>query len=147
VVAWSLYAVHRREDLYGNDAAQFRPERWLDEPAVGRKGLRPGWEYLPFNGGLRICLGQQYALPQASYSTVRLSQTFSGIESRDQCANWIENLHFTCRNRKGAEVGLKPRHMTRVDHQDSTLYPKAQDDQLEARKIETDHSSLLVRMG
>jgi len=112
VVAWSLYAMHRRKDFYGNDAAEFRPERWLDESAEGRKGLRPGWEYLPFNGGPRICLGQQYALAQASYTTVRLCQTFSGIESRDPCAEWSENLHFTCRNRRGAEVGLKPRQKT-----------------------------------
>lgn len=56
LVVWSVYAMHRRKDFYGEDAEEFRPERWLDDPVTGRKGLRPGWEYLPFNGGPRICL-------------------------------------------------------------------------------------------
>ena len=56
IVGWSLYSMHRRNDLYGPDAEEFRPERWL-----GDKGLRPGWEYLPFNGGPRICLGREWS--------------------------------------------------------------------------------------
>lgn len=58
LVVWSVFAMHRRKDYYDDDADDFRPERWLDDPATGKKGLRPGWEYLPFNGGARICLGQ-----------------------------------------------------------------------------------------
>lgn len=61
LVHWSLYTMHRRKDLYGEDAESFVPERWLDEG--GRKGLRVGWEYLPFNGGPRICIGRRF-LPQ-----------------------------------------------------------------------------------
>lgn len=57
-VSWDTYSMHRRKDLYGEDAEIFRPERWLDED--GKKGLRPGWEYLPFNGGPRICLGRKF---------------------------------------------------------------------------------------
>ena len=56
LVGWSVYAMHRRRDLFGEDAEEFRPERWL-----GPDGLRPGWEYLPFNGGPRICLGRELA--------------------------------------------------------------------------------------
>jgi cytochrome P450 len=58
LVSWDVYTMHRRKDLFGNDADAFRPERWLDED--GRKGLRPGWEFLPFNGGPRICLGREF---------------------------------------------------------------------------------------
>lgn len=54
-VQWSVWTMHRRKDFYGQDAEEFRPERWL-----GEKGLRPGWEYLPFNGGARICLGREF---------------------------------------------------------------------------------------
>jgi cytochrome P450 len=88
VVGWSVYAMHRRPEFYGADAEEFRPERWLDDPASGVKGLRPGWEYLPFNGGARICLGQQFALTEASYTTVRLCQAFAGIESADETQVW-----------------------------------------------------------
>ncbi|EAW13417.1 cytochrome P450 [Aspergillus clavatus NRRL 1] len=76
VVTYSVYAMHRRTDLYGQDADQFRPERWEEN---GRRG----WEYLPFNGGPRICLGQQYALTEASYTVVKLLQRFDTIENAD----------------------------------------------------------------
>jgi len=58
MVHWSLWTMHRRKDIYGEDAEEFKPERWLDED--GKKGLRVGWEYLPFNGGPRICIGREY---------------------------------------------------------------------------------------
>lgn len=51
LVSWNLWALHRRKDYFGEDAEVFRPERWLDEDEgegkkKGKKGLRPGWEYL-----------------------------------------------------------------------------------------------------
>lgn len=57
-VGWSLFSMHRRRDFYGEDAELFKPERWLDRK--DRKGLRVGWELLPFNGGPRICLGRRF---------------------------------------------------------------------------------------
>jgi cytochrome P450 len=100
--------MHRRKDFYGEDAEEFRPERWLDDPATGKKGLRTGWEYLPFNGGARICLGQQFALTEASYTTVRLLQAFRAIESRES-RPWTENLSLTCVNLHGARCALTAR--------------------------------------
>ena len=60
LVAWSPYTLHRRQEIYGEDAAEFKPERWMDgENGEGSKGLRVGWEYVPFNGGPRICIGRK----------------------------------------------------------------------------------------
>jgi cytochrome P450 len=98
VVYWS-YAMHRRTDLYGADADEYRPERW--------ETLRPGWEYLPFNGGPRICLGQQYALTEAGYVTVRLLQEFKELVCRDD-GPWRENLTLTLCSLNGTKVGLIP---------------------------------------
>ncbi|KAL8645771.1 MAG: hypothetical protein Q9226_007150 [Calogaya cf. arnoldii] len=103
LVAYSIYAMHRRKDLYGEDAEEFKPDRWLDKG--GKKGLRVGWEYLPFNGGPRICIGQQFALTEASYITVRLLQEFDRIESRDPGV-WREKLGLTCTMLGGCKVSL-----------------------------------------
>ncbi|KAL9632194.1 MAG: hypothetical protein Q9164_005474 [Protoblastenia rupestris] len=103
---WSLYAMHRRKDIYGPDAEDFKPERWLD--TSDRKGLRVGWEYLPFNGGPRICIGQQFALTEAAYITVKLMQEFEGIESMDP-EPWREKFTLTCTGLGGCKVVLKPR--------------------------------------
>ncbi|MCJ1415307.1 hypothetical protein MMC32_001639 [Xylographa parallela] len=99
VVAWSVFAMHRRKDFFGDDADEFQPERW--------KTLRPGWEYLPFNGGPRICIGQQFALTEASYTTIRLMQEFKTLESRDD-RPWTEYLTLTCTGLHGAKVSLTP---------------------------------------
>ncbi|KAK2055054.1 cytochrome P450 [Colletotrichum caudatum] len=75
MVRWSIYHLHRRKDLYGEDADEFRPERWEER--------RPTWDYVPFSGGPRICIGQQFALTQMSYFVVRVLQTFKDISPRD----------------------------------------------------------------
>lgn len=79
-VAYLVYGMHRRRDIYGDDAEDFRPERWEDPnlPLYHNKTLS-AWGYLPFNGGPRVCLGQDFGLMEASYAIVRILQTFSTI--------------------------------------------------------------------
>ena len=118
ILAWHVYTMHRRKDIYGPDADEFKPERWES------KDLRPHWGYLPFNGGPRVCLGrecvldsnrwifltrsiEQYALTEASYTTIRLMQEFKDVESRDPLP-WIESLMLTATGYNGAKVGLTP---------------------------------------
>lgn len=73
-VAYTVYITHRLKEYYGEDADIFRPERWAENQKLG-------WAYLPFNGGPRICLGQQFALTEASYLIVRLIQMFPNLSS------------------------------------------------------------------
>jgi hypothetical protein len=54
-VAYSVYHMHRRADLYNPDPLAFRPERWN-----GSELANIGWGYLPFNGGPRLCLGSKF---------------------------------------------------------------------------------------
>ena len=56
-VAYSIYAMHRRPDLYGMDAELFRPERWDEDMPMRLDKTNATWGYLPFNGGPRTCLG------------------------------------------------------------------------------------------
>ncbi|QRW07236.1 cytochrome P450 family protein [Ceratobasidium sp. AG-Ba] len=57
---WSAISRHRCKDLWGPDADQFDPARWIDERL--KKYVTPNpFIFLPFNTGPRICLGQQFA--------------------------------------------------------------------------------------
>jgi len=52
----SILLVHHREDLYP-EPFEFRPERW--------EGRKPGtYEWLPFGGGIRRCLGASLAMAE-----------------------------------------------------------------------------------
>jgi cytochrome P450 len=106
IVMYSVWAMHRRKDIYGSDADEFRPERWENGGPQG--SLRPGWAFLPFNGGPRICIGQQYALTEAGYTIVRLLQTFETIENRDPHP-WQEHLGVTLSSHHGTKVSLGKR--------------------------------------
>ena len=92
-VAYSVYHMQRREDLYGPDAASFRPERW-----EGNELSEIKWAYVPFNGGPRMCLGsrlhkrhstmvqadiralEDFGLMLASYGIARVIQEFPDIK-------------------------------------------------------------------
>ncbi len=54
VVAPAIHLVHRRPELYA-DPDRFNPERFLSFKP------RP-WEWIPFGGGLRRCIGAAFAL-------------------------------------------------------------------------------------
>ena len=91
---------HRLEKFYGKDSFEFVPERWENSPKLG-------WAYLPFNGGPRICLGQQFALTEASYVIVRLAQMFPNLSSSyngpEPCRKLV---HLTMSLMDGAEIQM-----------------------------------------
>lgn len=92
-----IYSMHRDKDLWGQDADEFRPERW--------EAARPTWEYLPFAGGPRICPAQQMVYTECAYVIVRLLQRFTRIESQDP-EPWTELFNLTVENKNGIKVKL-----------------------------------------
>ncbi|KAL8669552.1 MAG: hypothetical protein Q9168_005860 [Polycauliona sp. 1 TL-2023] len=79
-IAYSVYSMHRRPDLYGLDAELFRPERWEEDLPMNNDPINAKWGYLPFNGGPRMCLGLDFGLNEAAYTVVRLIQRFPTIQ-------------------------------------------------------------------
>ncbi|KAI4151098.1 MAG: hypothetical protein LQ340_003693 [Diploschistes diacapsis] len=98
-VDYSVHVMHRLKSLWGEDADEFKPERWA--------GRKPGWEYLPFNGGPRICIGQQFAITEASYVIVRLLQRFDAVENLDTSRVPTHNLTLTSCPAAGVQVRLR----------------------------------------
>ncbi|KAI5303242.1 Glycoside hydrolase, 38 vacuolar alpha mannosidase [Ascosphaera pollenicola] len=84
-IFYSVMDIQRRVDLYPTpeeatdkkmpyyDPLHFAPERW--------EHWHPKpWAFLPFSGGPRICIGQQFALTKVSYTIARIVQHFSQIK-------------------------------------------------------------------
>ncbi|RGP60629.1 n-alkane-inducible cytochrome p450 [Fusarium longipes] len=95
---YNVYAMHRNQDVFGPRAEEFIPERWQD--------LRPGWGYLPFNGGSRACIGQQYALLETHYVVARMVQTYTQLESRDD-EEWMELYALALCSKNGTRVAAR----------------------------------------
>lgn len=77
-IAYSPLVMQRRADMVPPDQPPshlFVPERW-------EKWYPKAWTYIPFNGGPRICLGQQFALTEMGYTVVRILQAFGRVECR-----------------------------------------------------------------
>lgn len=85
-IGYSTLVMQRRPDLYPSEWSvptekgpnplhphNFNPDRWTDwQPKM--------WTYVPFNGGPRICIGQQFALTEMGYTIVRMLQRFERLE-------------------------------------------------------------------
>ncbi|KAF5374229.1 hypothetical protein D9758_004680 [Tetrapyrgos nigripes] len=123
---YSVFLIHRREDLWGPDALDFDPDRFFDERL--HKYLTPNpFIFLPFNAGPRICLGQQYAYNEASYFMIKLIQKFTDlslaldVQPSQPPKEWIPQpgttkgrdkvmlkTHLTMSVRDGLWVRMKP---------------------------------------
>jgi cytochrome P450 len=70
MVVYSALSMQRRRDLYPPvsekfaDPAIFSPDRW-------DHWTPKAWNYVPFNGGPRICVGQNFAMTEMAYTSKR----------------------------------------------------------------------------
>ncbi|KAI5314649.1 hypothetical protein L3X38_043825 [Prunus dulcis] len=69
VVNYNVYAMGRMEEIWGEDWAEYRPERWLEEREENGAHKwkfvgRDSFSYPVFQAGPRICLGKEMAFLQ-----------------------------------------------------------------------------------
>jgi cytochrome P450 len=73
----SFYAMHHDPALW-EDPLRFDPDRFLPERSKGRSR----WQYLPFGGGPRSCIGDHFAMLEATLALATIIRTID-IESLD----------------------------------------------------------------
>lgn len=62
-VSWQSFAQGRMTRLWGEDAKEFKPERWID--SEGSLIRVSSFKWSVFNAGPRVCLGQNLAILEA----------------------------------------------------------------------------------
>lgn len=81
VIVWCIWAINRSKEIHGEDADDFRPNRWLD--AEGKFVNRSPFEFPVFNGGPRSCLGRRMAELMAMFLFISLFSDFDIAEVLD----------------------------------------------------------------
>ena len=100
-ISMSILLVHHREDLYP-EPFEFRPERWL--------GRKPGtYEWIPFGGGIRRCLGAALAMAEQRVVLEAMARRLD-LEADDPAPERALHRNVTMIPSRGGRVVLRARH-------------------------------------
>ena len=111
----SFYAMHRDPALWA-EPLRFDPDRFLPERSKGRSR----WQYLPFGGGPRSCIGDHFAMLEATLALATIIRAVE-IESLDVGLPAGNAVHCrrrwthprTCAGRRGIQGGVAGRRSVR----------------------------------
>jgi cytochrome P450 len=99
-LAMSILLIHHREDLYP-EPFEFRPERWL--------GRKPGtYEWIPFGGGIRRCLGAALAMAEQRVVLEAMARQLD-IEADNLAPEHAVHRNVTMIPSRGARVVIRSR--------------------------------------
>ncbi|CAH2075976.1 unnamed protein product [Thlaspi arvense] len=73
-ILFCLYSLGRMKSVWGEDALEFKPERWISEK--GTLVHEPSYKFLSFNAGPRTCLGKEVAMMQMKTVAVKIIQNY-----------------------------------------------------------------------
>ncbi|KAK1945926.1 Cytochrome P450 86A2 [Phytophthora citrophthora] len=84
-----MYALGRMPHVWGPDAAQFKPERWIDSQ-TGKLISVSAFKFVAFNAGPRLCLGKNLAM----------------LEMKLIIASLLSKYHVQLENPKNVTYGI-----------------------------------------
>ncbi|XP_061347254.1 cytochrome P450 704C1-like [Gastrolobium bilobum] len=107
MVSYQPYAMGRMKFIWGDDAEEFRPERWLDHNGIFQP--ESPFKFTAFQAGPRICLGKEFAYRQMKIFSAVLLGCFRfklNDENKNVTYKTMLNLHID----GGLEVKAFHRH-------------------------------------
>jgi len=101
VVNVLLPKLHRDTNAWGNDVEDFRPERFEDPKKI------PHHAFKPFGNGQRACIGQQFAMHEATLLLGMILKHFQLIDHTNYQLKVKETLTL---KPDGLTMQVRPRH-------------------------------------
>lgn len=114
-IGFNAYVMHRNKDVWGPDAEDFRPERWLAQAGESDEELRERLSAmnnasLAFGAGSRKCIGMNLGRMEVFKTTATLLKLFE-FELTDPSKEWtIHNSIFP--RQSGVNLRMKRREGT-----------------------------------
>ncbi|KAI9268173.1 cytochrome P450 [Phascolomyces articulosus] len=91
-VAYSAYVLGRSKKIWGSDAKDYSPERWIDKSGKLRRETQGRWPV--FSGGPRVCLGQNLAILEAIIAMATMLQKYKFSLVPGQDITYLSSLTF-----------------------------------------------------
>ncbi|GMP43038.1 hypothetical protein CsSME_00012561 [Camellia sinensis var. sinensis] len=104
-VYYMSYAMGRMPYIWGDDAEDFRPERWLNNGVFQPESP---FKFIAFHAGPRICLGKDFAYRQMKIMSTALLQFFR-FKLADETKNVTYKTMFTLHINGGLHLSAVPR--------------------------------------
>ncbi|EER89117.2 cytochrome P450 704C1 isoform X3 [Sorghum bicolor] len=104
-VNYMIYAMGRMTYLWGKDAEEFKPERWLVNGVFQQESP---YKFAAFNAGPRICLGKEFAYRQMKIMAATLLYFFR-FKLEDESKEPTYKVMFTLHIDKGLHLYAYPR--------------------------------------
>lgn len=104
-VFYMSYAMGRMPYIWGEDAEEFRPERWLKDGVFQPESP---FKFIAFNAGPRICLGKDFAYRQMKIVSIALLRFFR-FKLADDTRNVTYRTMFTLHVDGGLPVCAIPK--------------------------------------
>ncbi|CAN6191691.1 unnamed protein product [Urochloa humidicola] len=104
-VNYMIYAMGRMTYLWGADAEEFRPERWLVNGVFQQENP---YKFVTFNAGPRVCLGKEFAYRQMKIIAATLIHFFR-FKLEDESKEPAYKVMFTLHMDRGLRLYACPR--------------------------------------
>ncbi|OIT00836.1 alkane hydroxylase mah1 [Nicotiana attenuata] len=104
-VMFNAYAMGRMEFIWGKDASDFMPQRWISDRGTIKH--EPSYKFLSFNAGPRKCLGKETSFTQMKVVTAAIIHNYhiEMVKDHDFSLNCSVILHM----KHGFKVRVKKR--------------------------------------
>ncbi|KAJ8749538.1 hypothetical protein K2173_025733 [Erythroxylum novogranatense] len=111
-VTYHPYAMGRLEAIWGQDWAEFKPERWLQRDSATQKLSfvgRDAYTYPVFQAGPRICLGKEMAFLQMKRVVAGVLSKFKVVPAAEDGEEPVFVAYLTAKMKGGFPVRIEER--------------------------------------